>query len=121
MSDKVSANVLVVDLDDTLFIHSFRTRLFFRISRLFHKLALRSVRLNRDLAEDIRGRRVIIMTGRNLDGDKEVVEAQLRRHKVEYESILLCPRMKLTMDWKRRELDSIEKKYGSYFWIDDMK
>ena len=121
MKGDTSFDVLVVDFDQTLFLHSFWTRLFFRVSKLFHILALRYEKLNKCLAEDIRNYRVVILTGRNRAWEKDLLKEQLRKHQVEYEEIILCPRMKVIMDWKRRELEEIEKKYGSYYWIDDMK
>lgn len=119
--DKSSADVLVVDLDDTLFIQSFWTRLFFGISKFWHRLALRSETLNKSLAKDVANRRVVILTGRNLEGEKELLERKLKKYKVKYEEIILCPRTKILMDWKRKQLEKINKKYGTYFWIDDMK
>lgn len=120
-SDKSKADVLVVDLDDTLFLHTFWTRLFFSISKFWHKLALKSESLNTKLAEDIHNRKVIILTARNLYGDKDIVTQNLRKHGIKYEEIILCPRNQIMMDWKKRELEKIERKYGTYFWIDDMK
>ncbi len=119
--DMSSVDVLVVDLDGTLFVHSFWTRLFFRISRFWHRMALRCETLNRGLARDISSRKVVILTGRNLDGDKEVLEAKLRKYGIKYEEIILCPRNRITMGWKRGELENIRKKYGTYRWLDDMK
>ena len=122
MKDEMaSADVIVVDLDDTLFIQSFWTRLFFRISKFWHRLALRSETLNKSLAEDIRNRKVVILSGRNLEGDKELLEAKLKKFKIKYDEIILCPRTKIAMDWKRKQLEKISKKHGSYYWIDDMQ
>ena len=122
MKDEIaSADVIVVDLDDTLFIQSFWTRLFFRISKFWHRLALRSETLNKSLAEDIRNRKVVILSGRNLEGDKELLEEKLKKFKIKYDEIILCPRTKIAMDWKRKQLEKISKKHGSYYWIDDMK
>lgn len=115
-----SADVLIVDLDDTLFIQSFWTRLFFRISKFWHKMALKCETLNRSLAEDIRNRKVVILSGRNLEGDKQLLEAKLKKYKIKYDEIILCPRTKILMDWKRKQLAKISKKHGSYYWIDDM-
>lgn len=114
-------DVVVVDLDDTLFIQSFWTRLFFKISKFWHRLALRRERLNKKLAEDISHRKVVILSARNLEGEKELLEGKLKKYKMKYEEIILCPRTMVFMDWKRKELEKISKKYGSYFWIDDMK
>lgn len=122
MKDEISTvDVLIVDLDDTLFIQSFWTRLFFGISKFWHRLALRSETLNKSLAKDIANRKVVILTGRNLEGEKELLERKLKKYKVKYEEIILCPRTKILMDWKRKQLEKINKKYGTYFWIDDMK
>ena len=119
--EMASADVLIVDLDDTLFIQSFWTRLFFRISKFWHKMALKCETLNRSLAEDIRNRKVVILSGRNLEEDKELLEAKLRKYKIKYDEIILCPRTKILIDWKRKQLEKIEKRYGTYLWIDDMK
>ena len=120
-NDRSKADVFVVDLDDTLFLHTFWTRLFFSISKFWHKLALRSEVLNRKLAADIRSSKVIILSSRNLNGDKELLEKKLKKYGIHYEEILLCPRNQVMMGWKREELAKIKGRYGSYFWIDDMK
>jgi len=121
MRDEIaSADVLIVDLDDTLFIQSFWTRFFFRISKFWHKMALKCETLNQTLAEDIRNQKVVILSTRNLEGDKELLEAKLKKCKIKYDEIILCPRAKILMDWKRRQLEQISKKHGSYYWIDDM-
>lgn len=119
--DISKADVLVVDLDDTLLLHSFWTRLFFRISKFWHNLALKSEVLNKELAADIHARKVVILTSRNLDGDRVVLEKKLKNFGIKYEEILLCPRNKVMMGWKRQELEKIERKYGKYVWFDDMK
>lgn len=116
-----TVEVLVVDLDNTLFLHTFWTRFFFRISKFFHRLALISETLNRSLAESLRNKRVVILSGRNLEEEKDLFEQKLNKHNIKYDEIILCPRTKVTMDWKRKELEKIKEKYGNYFWMDDMK
>lgn len=120
-ADKSKANVLVVDLDDTLFLHTFWTRLFFAISKFWHKMALNTVVLNRELAGDIRSRKVVILSARNSEGDKAIMENKLKKFGIQSEEILLCPRNQVMMDWKKEELKKIKSRYGSYHWIDDMK
>ena len=115
------AEVLVVDLDQTLFLHTFWTRFFFTVSKLFHRLALKSEPLNKSLARDICNRKVIILTGRSLEGDKDILVRKLEKYNIKYDEIILCPRTEITMEWKKEKLEGIENKHGRYFWLDDMK
>ena len=83
-------------------------------------MAQKSVKLNRRLAYSIKHKKVVILTARNRDWEQKSTLIMLRKHEIEFEEIIMCPRLKLTMDWKRAELKKIEDKYGSYYWIDDM-
>ena len=119
MKNNISADIIVVDLDDTLFIVSFWTHLLIKISKSLFRLGLKCEKLNRGLVDNIRNKKVIILSGRNSRWEKEISEKQLKRHNIRYEDLILCPRTEVIMDWKMKELKKIKKKYSNYFWIDD--
>jgi Fe-S cluster biosynthesis and repair protein YggX len=111
--------LIVMDLDDTLFIRSSLTKFLFWLSNQIYKVGFIFEKLNKtsfDLLK--RYERRIILTSRADNWMNEATLSQLRRHKVPFNSIIMCPRASLYREWKKKIIEEISKK-GGFTWVDN--
>ena len=121
MKESVIDIDVVCDLDHTLFRHSFLTKIFFTISSIFHRLALKNVDMDHSIFNAIHGKRVLILTGRDKDHDRKIIEKKLKKYDVKYTELMMCPRNELFLDWKLRELNKLKEHNPNLVWYDDEK
>jgi hypothetical protein len=112
--------VSVVDLDGTLFLHTFFTRLFFGVSKFFHRLALISEKLNPIVANEIRGTTIVVLSGRSYK-DWDIFENKLSQAKLGCEWAELYDRDTLVKQWKREAITNLRREFGQLTWYDDEK
>jgi hypothetical protein len=111
--------LIVMDLDDTLFIRSSLTNFLFWLSNQIYKAGFIFERLNKTSFNLLnRYERRIILTSRADDWMNEATLQQLRRNKVLFDSIIMCPRGRMYREWKKKMIEEISKK-GGFTWVDN--
>lgn len=111
--------VVIVDLDDTLFIRSKITKFFFKLSKLVFKTGVRFEKINLGLLKKLDEYDVkIVLTARANDWMRKVTLEQLSRWKIEIDGIIFCPRGKLYVEWKKEIISKLKKKHKDLVWID---
>ena len=121
MIDPKSDIEVVCDLDHTLYRHPTITRVLFKISSFFHKLALKFVVIDKSVLKQIKGKKVVIMTGRDAVHDKKTITRNLERDGIHYEQLRMCPRFDLVLNWKIDFINKMKEKNQKLVWLDDDK
>jgi hypothetical protein len=113
-------NVLVIDLDDTLFKVGRTTRFFFNLSKKIYRIGFRFEKLNHEMLEVIRQHDAsIILSARADDWMRDITLTQLEKHRITANKIILCPRNDLYMNWKKEIIKDLQKAYKDLIWIDN--
>jgi len=111
---------IVVDLDDTLFKRTWITRFFFWLSKFVYKLGINFERVNPRLLNVLKGFDVkVVLSGRADNWMREATLQQLESLVVQFDEIILCPRGKLYMDWKIRQVERLRKTFKNVVWLDN--
>jgi hypothetical protein len=113
-------NVLVIDLDDTLFKVGRITRFFFNLSKKIFRIGFRFERLNHEMLEVIRQHDTsIVLSARADDWMRDITLKQIEKYGISVSKIILCPRNDLYMNWKRESIKELQKVYKDLKWIDN--
>jgi len=115
---------IIMDLDDTLFKHTWLSRFFWKLSQFFYKLGIRSEKRDGLLWFWLKGYKwhhpnsqIIILTGRNINFFEKITKEQLKRNNIDYEGLIMCSKNSLVLDWKKR----IVKNFKNVIWLDNEK
>jgi hypothetical protein len=113
-------NVLVIDLDDTLFKVGRTTRFFFNLSKKIFRIGFRFEKLNHEMLEVIRQHNTsIVLSARADDWMRDITLKQIEKNGISVSKIILCPRNDLYMNWKRESIKELQKVYKDLIWIDN--
>lgn len=110
---------IIVDLDGTLFLHTDYSKYLMKKSQELYELSLFKMDLNKELVKKLKGKEVFILTGRNEKYFNDATKEQLRDSGIKYKSIIICPKDRLVMNWKKEIVNHLKNKFKNVEWFDD--
>ena len=109
---------IIMDLDDTLFIRTKKTKEYFKLSQKYYELAIINEKINKKMFKLFNDAdEKIILTGRNGKFFRDITLAQLDESHVDWQTLLLCPKDTLVLDWKKNIVKGLKKQ--GWKWIDN--
>ena len=108
---------IIIDMDDTLFLSTDKSKALMKMSQYYYSLSLTQMVPNKEVLKKMKGKEVIILTGRNEKYFDEDTRKQLEGIKVK--SIITCPKDRLVMEWKKDIVKHLKTKFPGTEWIDN--
>lgn len=113
---KAKKEVVVFDIDNTLYNNGLITRVLQRIAEYVFKLSFLLQRPNRKMLQKLNEYdKVIILSARSRDRYLSVTLRQFKKNGIKYDKIILFPERSIKLEWKKKVTGSL----GNVDWYDD--